>query len=239
MASRYIPEGRHEFPERVLKKCTDCLEVLPLDEFSPDGRNLDGRQSRCKVCYNRLSRERLSELKRLAVPCNAPVCEGAALHADLCRAHYTRKVRARRRGLDYDPETDTTPVRRVVRLWCSVDGCDRRHTSGGLCATHYSRKNRGISLDVPIVARNREVRSPVNPDTWARTRTAAGYAMLVYTKDRKQVSIFEHRHVMQKHLGRDLTPDENVHHINGLNDDNRLENLELWSRSQPPRSTGI
>lgn len=45
--------------------------------------------------------------------------------------------------------------------------------------------------------------------------------------------ILEHRRIIQDHLGRSLYEGENVHHKNGVRDDNRIENLELWVTFQP------
>lgn len=70
---------------------------------------------------------------------------------------------------------------------------------------------------------------------WKGGRHKSKGYVLIWNSDR-QVYEQEHRLIMAEQLGRPLTKDENVHHLNGIRDDNRPENLELWLKAQP---TGI
>lgn len=69
-----------------------------------------------------------------------------------------------------------------------------------------------------------------------RTRHKRGYMMVLspgHPRADKARYVFEHVLVMEETLGWYLLPGENVHHRNGIKDDNRPENLELWTRPQP------
>ena len=67
------------------------------------------------------------------------------------------------------------------------------------------------------------------------TRHSAGYireSMPRHPRASATGYVYQHILVIEQHLGRFLTTDENVHHINGIKNDNRIENLQLMTKSE-------
>ena len=197
---------------RKNRKCVECYRPIPVS-FG----------SQALVCSKTCRFERNARLAQNKPPCkmdgcNTPIGSVTGPCAGLCPAHAWRL----KHGKDLDP----TVLRWSDREQCAFIDCVRPPRAMGLCASHYEQSRNGQQLRVIGTKSNGGLRLA----SIGTTKTKQGGYVRIRTLDGWS---YQHTAVMQNHLGRPLLKHENVHHINGIPGDNRIENLELWSKSHP------
>jgi hypothetical protein len=152
-------------------------------------------------------------------PCQAAGCSDDSRYAGYCNKHYTRLIR----------HGDVSVIKRQKSATgvCSASDCNKKVTYTDFCRKHKARFDKYGDPNVTMKA---------PPGEGERYVAKSGYVQ-VKRPDHPNVRpngwLAEHTVVMAEVMGRPLLPGENVHHKNGVKDDNRPENLELWVSMQP------
>ena len=109
---------------------------------------------------------------------------------------------------------------------CQISGCEKwgcekvvrndRTYKYKYCEQHLKEHYSGTSK------KGKEAKRLALGNRW---RTKQGY---IFIRNELGQAVSEHKVILERKLGRLMLKGESVHHKNGIRDDNRPENLELW-----------
>lgn len=216
-------------------------EMKPITSRHPTSEKCTWGDGECdrKANQRGFCQAHLSEYH--GIKCRLDYCDKFVHAKELCSAHFSQQ----NLGQELRPINSGTTICNYLdckeMAWhyrskrckehldnCGMEGCENSTKFGSvgqytqLCSMHLQRRRNGTDMEH---TKRRQDGRYINSN---------GY-VLVSAKDPRTRNgwVMEHRLVMEKSLGRLLTKQETVHHKNGNREDNRMENLELWSKSQP------
>lgn len=112
-------------------------------------------------------------------------------------------------------------------IWIYSSDKAQRHFCGQECRTAWLSEH--VKAEVNVKGHSKGHKAP-HLSELNRKRNPL-LALEPNAANRRSYRGKEHRRVMERILGRRLMPDEDVHHINGIHDDNRPENLRVMKHS--------
>lgn len=204
------------------RTCKVCGLEKPITAFPLRGRSKttseQWRSHTCRSCGGKRWQARAA--------CNIAGCARRAVARELCHMHYRRWRDGRPLvpGVVH-PRDGEDRERRPV---CVAAACSRPAPGGSdYCNAHTQRvRKHGDPREAePLLERG--LGRYVDSDGYVVVRANG------HPNGSKNGAIFEHVEVMSAKIGRPLRPLETVHHKNGVRDDNRPENLELWIGAHP------
>lgn len=169
--------------------------------------------------------------------CSKPDCDCPVASRGLCHKHYNA---ARKAG--------TLPKRMASRRYTQDENGQWWYVRPSGRSRCVVVKCMSCGADVPRALRDAEriknsfcpncPRTGQNHNAWRGGRQVAPGGYIYewspsHPRAIKSGYVLEHVLVLEEYLGRYLLPHETVHHKNGVRNDNRLDNLELWSKSHP------